>query len=174
MQNIIRSQSTFAEAQPACLTEWDYAHNKSEGFCPDVMTLGSNKLVHWICSCCSRGQPHRCTASPASRIGMGSGCAVCAGRQACVCNSLECLFSSIAAEFDVNKNGFATSEVVAHSRKEVWLRNAKRSSWSQNVHGRLAHRQKMQQVKPVACFAHSLDRLQTMMTEVVQCATELL
>ncbi|KAL3154990.1 hypothetical protein ABBQ38_011515 [Trebouxia sp. C0009 RCD-2024] len=134
------SQPTFAEAQPAELAEWDHERNEAEGFYPHRLTLGSHKLVHWICSCCPRGQPHRWTASPANRISNGSGCAVCAGWQACVCNSLETWFPSVAAEFDVDMNGFAPSEITAQSHKKVWWRNAKQGSWKQSVDCRTTHR----------------------------------
>ncbi|KAL3144677.1 hypothetical protein ABBQ38_001805 [Trebouxia sp. C0009 RCD-2024] len=130
---VMHPQPTFAKAQPAELAEWDHERNEAEGFYPHEVTLGSNKQVHWICSCCPRGQPHRWTAPPSSRVHSGEGCAVCAGRQACVCNSLESLYPSLAAEFDVEKTGFAPSEVTAGSGKEVWWRNAKRGSWRQSV-----------------------------------------
>ena len=106
---VIQSQPTFLDAQPAYLAEWDYELNDADDIYPDNTTLGSGKQVHWICSCCPRGQPHRWTAPPGRRIGSGSGCAVCAGMQACVCNSLESLFPVIAAEFDVDKSGFGPS-----------------------------------------------------------------
>ncbi|KAL3144775.1 hypothetical protein ABBQ38_001889 [Trebouxia sp. C0009 RCD-2024] len=143
------SQPTFAEAQPACLVEWDHEQNEAEGFYPHNITLGSRKLVHWICSRCPRGQPHRWTARPANRISNGTGCAVCAGQQACVCNSLESLVPSIAAEFDVDNNGFAPSEVTAGSDKMVWWRNAKRGSWMQTVHARI-YKGSQQVVQPVS------------------------
>ena len=118
---------------PLTAAEWDYESNDAEGIYPDQTTAGSHKLVHWICLCCPRGQPHRWTAPPYSRTGQGQGCAVCAGKQACLCNSLEFLFPSLAAEFDVDENGFAPPEVTAHSYKKVWWRNAKRGSWKQSV-----------------------------------------
>ena len=140
-------QPTFAAAQPACLAEWDYERNQVEGFHPDVITLGSGKLVHWICSRCPKGQPHRWTAVPYDRIGKGVGCAVCAGKQACVCNSLESLFPAIAAEFDVDKNGFAASKITAQSHMKVWWRNAERGSWRAAVYIRTAKgRSRNQQV----------------------------
>ena len=77
---------------------------------------------------------------PNNRIGQGAGCAVCAGRQACVCNSLESLFPLVAAEFDSDKSGFAPSNLTAHSNKKVWWRNAKRGSWRQSVDGRTDRR----------------------------------
>ena len=122
---VTQPQLTFAEAQPAELSDWDDKRNDAEGFYPDEITLGSGKLVHWICSCCPRGQPHRWTASANSRMGAGSGCAVCAGKQVCVCNSLQSLVPSVAAEFVMDKTGFAPSEVTAGSKKKVWWRNAR-------------------------------------------------
>ncbi|KAL3144683.1 hypothetical protein ABBQ38_001810 [Trebouxia sp. C0009 RCD-2024] len=130
---VMHSQPTFAKAQPAELAEWDHERNEAEGFYPHLVTLGSVKQVHWICSCCPRGRPHRWTALPRSRVLSGEGCAVCAGRKACVCNSLESLYPSLAAEFDVENTGFAPSEVTAWSNKEVWWRNAKRGGWMQAV-----------------------------------------
>ncbi|KAL3144793.1 hypothetical protein ABBQ38_001905 [Trebouxia sp. C0009 RCD-2024] len=135
-----QSQPTFAEAQPAELAEWDYEHNDAEGFQPDNVTLGSAKQVHWICSRCPRGQPHHWTAMPKHRIGQGTGCAVCAGHQVCVCNSLESLVPSVAAELDVNKNGFAPAEITAGSRKEVWWRTPERGSWKQTVNHRTVYK----------------------------------
>ena len=70
-----------------------------------------------LCHGCKQVLPISQTAPPDSRIGMGSGCAVCAGWQTCVCNSLGSLFPSIAAELDVDKNGFGPSEITAGSGK---------------------------------------------------------
>ncbi|KAL3144811.1 hypothetical protein ABBQ38_001920 [Trebouxia sp. C0009 RCD-2024] len=134
-----QSQPTFAEAQPAELAEWDHEWNEVFGFYPHKVTLGSGQLVHWICSRCPRGQPHRWTAAPLHRIGHGTGCAVCAGQQVCVCNSLESLFPSIAVELDIDANGFAPSEITAQSNKKVWWQSAKRGSWKQAVFVRTAH-----------------------------------
>ena len=130
---VTQPQPTFAEAQPACLAEWDFERNAAQDMYPDNITLGSGKQVHWICSCCPRGQPHRWRAMPSMRISNGTGCPVCVGNQACVCNSLESLFPSVAAEFDVDRNGFAPSEIRAQSNKEVWWSNAKRGRWRQAV-----------------------------------------
>ncbi|KAL3144795.1 hypothetical protein ABBQ38_001907 [Trebouxia sp. C0009 RCD-2024] len=135
-----QSQPTFAEAQPSELAEWDHERNEADGFYPHKVTLGSQKPVHWICSRCPRGQPHRWTARPNARVRYGEGCAVCAGMQACLCNSLESLVPSVAAEFDVDRNGSSPSEVTAGSNKEVWWRTAKRGSWKQTVHARTGKR----------------------------------
>ena len=138
---VMQSQPTFLEAQPACLAEWDFERNDAEDIYPRNATLGSSKQVHWICSCCPRGQPHRWTAMPNNRIGQGHRCAVCAGKQVCVCNSLESLCPLVASEFDVDKNGFAPSGITACSGKKVWWRKAKRGSWRQGVNVRTDKRQ---------------------------------
>ena len=133
---VIQPQPTLDEAQPACLAEWDYERNNKEGFHPELITLGSHKKAHWICSRCPRGQPHRWTASLIDRVGRGTGCPVCGSQQTCSCNSLEALFPTVAAEFDMDKNGFAPSDITAHSSKMVWWRNATRGSWRQSPHSR--------------------------------------
>ena len=100
----------------------------AEKVSPDDMTVGSKKLVHWVCSCLSKRAATPLDAAPTDYIGRATGCAVCAGKQACLCNSVEALFSHSAAELDVDKNGFAPSEVTAHADKKVWWRDAKRGS----------------------------------------------
>ncbi|KAL3144708.1 hypothetical protein ABBQ38_001833 [Trebouxia sp. C0009 RCD-2024] len=137
---ITKSQPTFAEAQPAELAEWDHVRNVKAGMHPHIITLGSHQKVHWICSGCPRGQPHRWTATPYNRVGGGKGCPACSGLQVCACNSLESLLPSIAAELDVKKTGFAPSEVAAQSRKKVWWRNAEHGSWEQAVYIRTDRR----------------------------------
>ncbi|KAL3143778.1 hypothetical protein ABBQ32_003607 [Trebouxia sp. C0010 RCD-2024] len=141
-----QSQPTFAEGQPSELAEWDHERNKAAGFYPHEVTLGSQKPVHWICSRCPRGQPHRWTARPGHRM-YGEGCVVCAGRQACLCNSLQSLVPSVAAELDVDRNGFSPSEVTAGTTKEVWWRTAKRGSWRQSVHERTVNKPKLQNLQ---------------------------
>ncbi|KAL3150121.1 hypothetical protein ABBQ38_013459 [Trebouxia sp. C0009 RCD-2024] len=133
-------QPTFAEAQPAELAQWDHERSDAEGFFPHKVTLGSAKQVHWICSCCPRGQPHRWTATPSSRVSKSSGCPVCDSKQICVCNSLESVFPFIAAELDEDKNGFSPAEVAAYSTKKVWWKNAKHGSWLQSPYRRTDRR----------------------------------
>ena len=130
---VIQSQLTFLEAQPACLAQCTHERNDAEVFYPDNITLGSDKQGRWVCPCRLRGHPHRWTEAPKTCSGRGDGCGVCIGRQACA-NSLESLFPLIAAELDVNKNGFGPSEITACLLvKEVWWRSAKCSSCRQAV-----------------------------------------
>ena len=73
--------------------------------------IGSFLAANWVSSCCSRGQPHHWKAVPSI--------CMCAGRQACVCNSLESVYQCLAAEFDVDKNKFAPSEVTASPHRKA-------------------------------------------------------
>ena len=135
-------QPTLEEAQHHLLSEWDYKRNAKEGMHPDNVTLGSRKLVHWICCRCPEGHLHRWRAEPLKRIRdvqsnqSPTGCPVCAGRQVCVCNSLQTVHPSIAAELDAKKNGFTSADVTASSHQMAWWHNDKRGSWEQSVNSR--------------------------------------
>ena len=121
----VRRHPTFEEHNnPVLLEEWDYDRNAIEGNFVHNTTLGSNKLVHWTCKCCPKGRLHRYQAAAFTRTKKRpQGCPYCAGKQPCICNCLESLHPSIAAELDCDKNGFTAAEVTAHSRKEVWWQN---------------------------------------------------
>lgn len=134
----VRRHPTFEEHNnPVLLEEWDYDRNAIEGNFVHNTTLGSNKLVHWTCKHCPKGQLHRYQAMARYRSGeQQSGCPYCAGKLPCVCNSLESLHPLIAAEMDCNKNGFTAAEVLAYSHKKVWWRDQEGHTWEQNVQGR--------------------------------------
>ena len=155
------------QSQPACLADWDYERNDADDIYPDSITLGSKKLVHWVCSCCPRGQPHRWTAPPYSRVGYGTGCAVCAGWQACICNSLESVFPAVAAEFDVDKNGFAPSEITSASHKKVWWRKNEHGCWRQTMNARTMSQSKQRKGRN---FAGSLTASSSILCWLCQLA----
>ena len=71
-----------------------------------------------------------------SRVAIGQGCAVYAGKQTCVCDSLESLFQSVVAEFSMDKNSCALLEITAQLPQGVWWGNAKNDSWRHEVHKR--------------------------------------
>jgi len=57
-------QPTFEAAQHPLLLEWDYECNLKDGIHPSSTTLGSNKLVHWVCQKCPKGQLHQYQMRP--------------------------------------------------------------------------------------------------------------
>jgi len=95
-------QPTFEAAQLSVshlLREWDYERSAADGIHPNNTTLGSNKLVHWDCQKCPKGQLHRyqmracdCTST------RFQGCPYCAGHQVCKCNSLKTLYFMVSSE----------------------------------------------------------------------------
>ena len=132
-----RSYPTFDQGKPPELADWDHERNAADGIFPCNTSLCSNKLVHWTCKHCPKGQLHRYQAMARYRSGeQQSGCPYCAGKLPCVCNSLESLHPLIAAEMDCNKNGFTAAEVLAYSHKKVWWRDQEGHTWEQNVQGR--------------------------------------
>ena len=128
---------TFEEDTHHVMADWDHERTAADGNFPHNTTHGSGKLVHWTCKCCPKGRLHCYQASANNRTSSNhSGCPYCAGKQVCVCNSLESLYPSIAAELDCDKNGFTASEVTAQSGKCVWWRDNQGRSWRQCVKGR--------------------------------------
>ena len=70
-------------------------------------------------------------ASPKRRIGHDSGCPCCASKKACISNSLQSLYSAIAAEYDTAKNGNGPEEVLLRSHKKVFWKDANGQTWEE-------------------------------------------
>ncbi len=113
------------------MLEFDHERNPKEGLDPDKLTLGSGKLVHWICHKCSRGQLHRFKATPNGRIGRGSNCPCCSSKQVCLCNSLQGRIPALAEDWDSAKNGLEADQVIAQSRKMAFWKDREGHTWEQ-------------------------------------------
>jgi len=130
-------QPTFKAAQHRLLSEWDYELNGKEGIHPHNTTLASNKLVHWVYRCCPEGQLHLYRMRPFARTGKArQGCPYCAGKQVCLCNSLQTLFPGISLEWDAAKNDGMPADVTSSSHKVVWWKDEQRGSWMQSIEQR--------------------------------------
>ena len=121
------------------MAEFDYELNRIQGFDPDKITLGSAKMLYWICTKCPQGKLHRWQASPNSRIGHGQNCPFCSSRKVCICNSLQTRFPDIAKEWDWEKNDLTPDQVTARSSVSAFWRTADGRSWHQTVHSRTEH-----------------------------------
>ena len=130
-----RQPNLTASNHPVML-EFDYSRNQEAGLDPDKITLGSDIKVHWVCSSCPRGQPHKYMASPNSRIRRKSGCPYCGSRLACVCNSLQSLYPALAAEWDTTRNGVGPDQILAASGKLAYWKSSAGHSWEQSPQGR--------------------------------------
>ncbi|KAA6418131.1 MAG: hypothetical protein FRX49_11894 [Trebouxia sp. A1-2] len=110
---------TYEAAQHPLLLEWDYERNAADGIHPNNTTLASNKLVHWDCKKCPKGQEHKYRARSFTRASLQSGCPFCAGKQVCKCNSLQTCYPKVASEWDFAKNDLTPDQVTARSHQIV-------------------------------------------------------
>jgi len=134
-------QPTFEAAQHPLLLEWDYERNLKAGIHPSSTTLGSNKLVHWVCQKCPKGQLHQYQMRPCDRTKRhGGGCSYCAGRQVCKCNSLETHYPMISSEWDFARNELTPAQVTSKSHQVAWWATSVRGSWAQKISERTGSR----------------------------------
>ena len=64
----------ISHGAPHLLAEWDWEANERCGWCPDQITSGSCKKVHWVVhDVCKLGLVHRWQATPQSRFSIGRG-----------------------------------------------------------------------------------------------------
>ncbi len=61
-------QPSLTQSQHPAMLEFDFERNRRAGLDPDKITAGSNKMVHWICTKCPRGQPHLFMARPSPEL----------------------------------------------------------------------------------------------------------
>ena len=127
-------QATLQAAQHPLLLEWDFQRNPLNGIHPHNTTLGSGKLVHWMCKKCPKGQLHRYQMRVADRTRRdGSGCPYCAGNTVCQCNSLQTHYPTVASEWDFARNALTPAQVTAWSHQLVWWERPVRGSWVQRI-----------------------------------------
>jgi len=123
---------SLTQSKHPAMMKFDFERNRRAGLDPDKITAGSQKVVHWICTKCPKGQPHLFVARPSDRLGGNSGCPCCASRKACICNSLQSLYPALAAEYDTAKNGVGPEQVLPGSEKTVFWKDASGHSWEQS------------------------------------------
>ena len=127
---------TFADSQHPLLAEWDYERNEACGYTPSMITLGSSRLIYWLCHNCPAGQEHSWSARAFSRTFKNHGCPYCAGVQACRCNCLQTLYPDIASEWDHQRNDHEPSDYLPGSHEVVWWLNSETGKWQQSINGR--------------------------------------
>ncbi|KAA6421223.1 MAG: hypothetical protein FRX49_08922 [Trebouxia sp. A1-2] len=112
------SQPTFEASQHPLLLDWDYERNTQDSIHPQNITLGSRKMVHWVCHKCPKGQLHQYQTMPKQRTRrQGSGCPYCAGKQVCKCNSLEAHAPTLSLEWDFFMNKLSLADVTSQSHQ---------------------------------------------------------
>ena len=86
---------------PLLQSQWDHAGNAHLGSI--LIKPHTNRKVHWICSQCPDGHPHKWPAMVNSRS-RGSGCPYCSSKAVCPHNSLACKGAHLVKEWDAAKN----------------------------------------------------------------------
>ena len=99
---------------------------------PEHVAPGSHKRVWWRCE-----KGHALQAMPAARAS-GESCPVCAGKVVIPGeNDLAALCPEVAEQWDGEKNGELTAEMVsAYSNRKVWWRCEKGHSWQAAIAAR--------------------------------------
>ena len=132
----IRSlQPSISSGAPHLLAEWDWQANERCGWHPDLVTLGSNKKVHWVVQhACKLGLVHRWQASPNSRTSKNSGSPFPSGWAVCACNSLAVQCPQAAMLWDYQANGDVTPDSITVQSAEVaWWKVPDGRQWQQKV-----------------------------------------
>jgi len=115
----------LATLNPDLAKEWHPTKNK--GFTPYDITVGSGKIVWWICN-----NGHEWRSSVASR--KKSGCPYCGGKKTCVDNCLATLNPELAKEWHPTLNGNLTAyKVTVSCGKTVWWKCEKGHEWKTRV-----------------------------------------
>ena len=148
-----QQQPSLAASGPAVMAFWDYETNELAGLDPERITMGSGKVVHWMCSKCPLGLKHSWTGPAArqcnTRIPGLQGCPCCAGHKACRCNCLQTLYPEVAAEWDFTKNMTTPVDHTASSRFVAWWLNSKRGSWQQSISVRTRNALQLSKYSPI-------------------------
>jgi len=111
--------------RPELMKEWDYEKNI---LIPSQVTCFSKKRAWWLCE-----KGHSWEAEIGSRSN-GSGCPVCAGRQALAgYNDLQTLRPDLAGEWDYDKNAGFPSQFTLGSNEPVWWICANGHSWKTSI-----------------------------------------
>ena len=129
-------QPSISDRAPDLQAGWDWEANKTHGWHPDKVTLGSNKKVHWVLRDeCKLGLVHRWQAAPASRTSKHKcGSPFPSGKAVCACNSLAAQCPAAADLWDSPLNGGLTPNDVAMQSTKVmaWMGPDGRQ-WQQQV-----------------------------------------
>ena len=120
----------LATLRPEIAAQWDNVHNN--GLTAEMVTLGSNKKIWWVCE---RG--HRWQASVVTRV-KGHRCSYCTGKKPIVGETdFATIHPELLDEWDYELNiGIKPQDITAASNKKVWWRCEKGHSWKSHVYTR--------------------------------------
>lgn len=132
-QRVLKGDNDLATTHPEIAKLWDKSANLE--LSPDQLSVGSNKIVHWVCD---KDTKHTWKAPPA-RLKDGHGCPFCSGRVADRgTTDLATTHPELSEEWDFSRNETLTPlSVKAGSNKQVWwLCRREKHSWKAAVASR--------------------------------------
>lgn len=121
-QSSVILDNNLSSTHPSIAKEWDYELNKN--VTPEMVTYGSDKKYHWICS---RG--HKWEAVVANRTRLGRGCPYCSHQKILPETSLARISPEIAKEWDYEKNEISPYDVFPSTSKKYWWLCKKHGSY---------------------------------------------
>ena len=136
-QRIIKGENDFKtwceQNNPQLLSEWDFSKNKK---LPDEIAKTFKEKMWWICS-----KGHSWHATVYNRVN-GTGCPICntgnnvarnkvSLAQWCIMNN-----SSLAKEWDYEKNNFSPEDVSYGSHRKAWWKCSNGHSWEAQIKSR--------------------------------------
>lgn len=126
---MFKKESILGYANPLLTKEWEYRLN--QGLTPYNITIGSGKIVWWICK-----NGHRWRASVANRS-KGTGCPYCVGKRILREKSFGALAPNLVKEWHTFKNkNFTPYRVPPKSNRKVWWICNKGHSWKATINRR--------------------------------------
>lgn len=115
------SKNILSAKFPKLALEWDY--KKNYPLTPDDVTIGSNKIVYWICPICKHSYPAKIGNRTApSKQKKTNKCPICLGYIIIPgYNSLKAKYPHIVSdEWDFNRNNIDPDTIAPHQNKKYW------------------------------------------------------
>lgn len=129
-KQVVAGINDVASLYPSLLNEWDTTIPNNVPL--DLVTVGSNKVIQWICS-----EGHRYEQQMAAKI-RGRGCSVCAGKKILTgFNDMATTHPEVSTEWHPTKNGELSPEAVrAGSHQKVWWLGKCGHEWQATLYHR--------------------------------------
>ena len=121
----VGSDNNLEVLNPEIAKQWHPTKNGE--LTPEVVTLGSNKKVWWVCG---KGHEWEAIISHRTSAEKPTGCPYCSGLKIDSGNNLAVLYPTIAKQWHPTKNGELTPEVVSPGTdKKAWWVCGKGHEW---------------------------------------------
>ncbi len=129
-QKVLKGFNDLMTKRPDIASEWNF--EKNGNLKPDMITVGANKKVWWICN-----NGHEWEALVNNR-NKGKGCPYCSGRLAIKgVNDLKTVNPDLASEWNYEKNGdLKPTELSTGSNKKVWWKCSNGHEWQAAIRNR--------------------------------------